>query len=167
MNSVSSENVVMTDLWKIASDKSLSCILGNMESCESEDIIIDMEDKADHEEIVNSFVKTVHNNDKSKKISISQYDYHDYLINNIENEDQNSSEYDTDDLIEDAKNFVNESQKRFVDCDVWQEIDKIRRQKRSSRRQRNQRSNFSTNCDFKAHLPFEPNKISDVKIGKT
>ena len=130
------------------------------------DSVIDMEDKDDHEEILNSFVKTVHNNDKMKKMSISQYDYHDYLINNIENEDQISSEYDTDDLIEDAKNFVQESQKRFVDNEVWQEIDTVRRQKRLSRKQRNQRSKPSTNCDDKPNLPFVPNKISEVKVGQ-
>ena len=71
MQSVSSENVVMTDLWRIASDKSLSCILGDMESCETEEIVIDTNSKTDNE-IVNSFVKIVNNNEKLKKVSISQ-----------------------------------------------------------------------------------------------
>ena len=94
-----------------------------------------------------------------QNISIPKHDYKDYLVENVP--DPNSSDYDTDDLIEDAKNFVNASKTKLVDVEVWKEIDQNRRQKRLSRHERNQKKN-SGNIDT---LPFVPKHMSDLAVG--
>ena len=159
MKSVVSEDVILTDLWKVPGNKSLSCILGDMESCESEEIVIDGTDAID------SKVQQVIEEDHKKNVSIHKLDYHDYLVNNV-HPANTSSEYDTDDLIEDAKNFVEASKTRIVDCDVWKEIDQTRRQKRISRKERNERkTKNNTSGDESIFLPFVPKSLSDLQLG--
>ena len=159
MKSVVSEDVVLTDLWKVPGNKSLSCILGDMESCESEEIVIDGNDSTDNK------IQKVIIDGNEKNVAIQKLDYHDYLVHNV-HPANTSSEYDTDDLIEDAKNFVEASKTRLVDCDVWKDIDQTRRQKRISRKERNEkkaRNNFS--ADESIHLPFVPKLLSDLQVG--
>ena len=158
MKSVERRDVVMTEVWRVAADKSLSCILGDMQSCESEEIIIDTVNHADHD-------TPVENNLSSSRMkkhfgvrtipSISKKDYHEYLINNVEH--PGSSDYDTDDLIEDARNFVKESKSRYVDNEVWKEIDQTRRQKRKSKKERDKNLGISQYCDNKVPSFFVPN----------
>ena len=169
MNTVASDNIVMTQLWKIPADKSLSCLLGDMESCEAEEIVID---GAAHTYTANIAAGSVHANTAAtvpgqRTTSVKKHDYHDYLVNNIP--EPESSEYDTDDLIEDAKNFVTASQTRFVDCEVWRDIDATRRQRRASRRARQERRaatpGLGDGNDQTISSPFVPKQLSDLKVG--
>lgn len=61
METVDTASHVITELWKLPADKSLSCLLGNMESCEDE-IVIGEENETrkafdSQTEIVKSIVK--------------------------------------------------------------------------------------------------------------
>ena len=164
MKAIAPENVVMTHLWKIASDKSLNCLLGDMESCENEEIIIgdtnnneDFVDTSSEAKISKIFDINLAN------ICIKKHDYQDYLVNNVH--EMNSSDYDTDDLIEDAKNFVTASKTRLVDSEVWKEIDETRRKKRLSRKERNSKLKQMNENESPISLPFVPKCVNDLKVG--
>ena len=45
MKTVETRDHVITELWKVPANKSLSCLLGDMESCETEEIIIGEQQK--------------------------------------------------------------------------------------------------------------------------
>ena len=66
-------------------------------------------------------------------------DYHDHLVpQSARYQHHSDSEYDTDDLIEDARNFVIAAgdSSKLVDKSDWANIDEKRRQKRLSRGER-------------------------------
>jgi len=52
------------------------------------------------------------------------------------NNDNYFSDGDTDDLIEDAKNFVKVANIKLVDMEVWNDIDEQRRKRRLTRKER-------------------------------
>ena len=167
MKTVASDNVVMTELWRIPGDKSLSCLLGNMESCDTEEIVIGEDTEAPDSA---SGVKTIKNTSVTGNISVKKHDYRDYLVNNVL--EAATSDYDTDDLIEDAKNFVTASKTRLVDIEVWREIDETRRQKRLSRKERNEKMSRKElneskyeKADDLAFPPFVPLQLANLKIG--
>ena len=165
MRTVDSENVVMTELWRIPQDKSLSCLLGDMESCDTEEIIIG------ENSVVPETIKNTKIISEVGNISIKKHDYREYLVNNVP--EAITSDYDTDDLIEDAKNFVTASKTRLVDVEVWREIDETRRKKRLTRRERS--ANVSKNkmaadsdhnsSDDLAFPPFVPRQLDQLKVG--
>ena len=161
MKTVDSENVVMTELWRIPKDKSLSCLLGDMESCDTEEIIID------DNPVVKDSIKNITSISAAGNLSVKKHDYREYLVNNVP--EAVTSDYDTDDLIEDAKNFVTASKTRLVDVEVWREIDETRRKKRLSRRERSaktSRNNKSeSNTDDLAFPPFVPKQLDNLKVG--
>lgn len=164
MKTVDSENVVMTELWKIPKDKSLSCLLGDMESCDTEEIIID------HNPVVPDNIKNTKSisiSTAAGNVSVKKHDYREYLVNNVP--EAVTSDYDTDDLIEDAKNFVTASKTRLVDVEVWREIDETRRKKRRTRKERT--ANMSrtkitdSNSNELAFPPFVPNQLDHLQVG--
>ena len=163
MKTVDSENVVMTELWKIPKDKSLSCLLGDMESCDTEEIIID------GNPVVKDSIKNITSISGAGNLSVKKHDYREYLVNNVP--EAVTSDYDTDDLIEDAKNFVTASKTRLVDVEVWREIDETRRKKRLSRRERsakmsrNNNNNSDSKNDELAFPPFVPKQLDNLKVG--
>ena len=165
MNTVASDNIVMTQLWRIPADKSLSCLLGDMESCEAEEIVIDLAPDTADTAAGSGHANTAAAVPGQRTTSVKKHDYHDYLVNNIP--EPESSEYDTDDLIEDAKNFVTASQTRFVDCEVWRDIDATRRQRRVSRRARQERRAATSGQGDEQIIspPFVPKQLSDLKVG--
>ena len=161
MKTVQSQEHVITELWKVPANKSLSCLLGDMESCETEDIVIGEDDndganKSKIEQIDNKTFRT-------------KTDYRDHLV--VHQEPSNSSDYDTDDLIEDAKNFVRAANEKFVDVDGWREIDEKRRQTRLTRKERNQK--LSAGLTSGGEEPnavrlsghFVPQRVSDLRLG--
>ena len=165
MKTVGTENVVMTELWRIPQDKSLSCLLGDMESCDTEEIIIG-ENSVVPDTIKSTKIVTAVGN-----ISVKKHDYREYLVNNVP--EAITSDYDTDDLIEDAKNFVTASKTRLVDVEVWKEIDETRRKKRLTRRERSAKmsdnkiaadSNHNVSDDL-AFPPFVPKQLDQLKVG--
>ena len=141
-------------------NKSLSCLLGDMESCETEEIVIG------EEEIRN--MPNMEQLDK-KTSDLTSSDYRDHLIGDPG--PSCSSEYDTDDLIEDAKNFVLAAQEKFVDVDGWAEIDQKRRQTRLSRKARSEKLSrkvaidMEENVDLHCSKYFVPRTLSDLKLG--
>ena len=164
MKTVDSENVVMTELWKIPQDKSLSCLLGDMESCDTEEIVIG-------ENSVPDTIKSTKIITAVGNIFVQKHDYREYLVNNVP--EAITSDYDTDDLIEDAKNFVTASKTRLVDVEVWKEIDETRRKKRLTRRERSAKmsdnkiaadSNHNVSDDL-AFPPFVPKQLDQLKVG--
>ena len=162
MKTVDSEDIVMTELWRIPQDKSLSCLLGDMESCDTEEIIID--ENADYHSDNNNI-----KGNSVGKITVKKHDYREYLVNNVP--EAVTSDYDTDDLIEDAKNFVTASKTRLVDVDVWREIDENRRRKRLTRRERsatnyrNKIADSNQDNNDLAFPPFVPRQQDQLKIG--
>ena len=161
MKTVDTENVVMTELWRIPQDKSLSCLLGDMESCDTKEIIIG-ENSVVPDTIKSTKIVTAVGN-----ISVKKHDYREYLVNNVP--EAITSDYDTDDLIEDAKNFVTASKTRLVDVEVWKEIDETRRKKRLSRRERSAKmsrnNDRESNTDELAFPPFVPKQLDQLKVG--
>ena len=154
MKTVESPDHVITELWKVPANKSLSCLLGDMESFETEDIIIGDEDDVDLSKTEQSAKKTV----------LNKTDYRDHLVGQ---EELASSDYDTDDLIEDAKNFVKAANEKFVDVDCWAEIDEKRRQSRLSRKERNQKMSRSVGSDREERVSrhFVPVRLSELSVG--
>ena len=141
-------------------NKSLSCLLGDMESCETEEIVIgekEMRKMPNMEQL-----------DK-KTADLTSTDYRDHLIGDPGV--CGSSEYDTDDLIEDAKNFVLAAQEKFVDVGGWAEIDQKRRQTRLSRKTRSEKLSRKVANDREEDVGlngskyFVPRTLSDLKLG--
>merc|ERR1712150_370537 len=69
-------------------------------------------------------------------------DYEKYLVPTLNkplSDNKYHSDMDTDDLIEDAKNFVKASDIQLVDMEVWNDIDEKRRKRRLSRKERDRR----------------------------
>ena len=160
MKTVEAPDHVITELWKVPANKSLSCLLGDMESCETEEIIIGEEE--------NGNMTSLPPLDK-KTADLTSTDYRDHLIGDPGN--CLSSDYDTDDLIEDARNFVLAAQEKFVDVDGWVEIDNKRRQTRLSRRARTEKvtRKVAKEENVDVGLPgtkyFVPRTLSDLKLG--
>ena len=88
MKTVETTDHVITELWKVPANKSLSCLLGDMESCETEEIVIGGEE--------NRTLPTLDQLDK-KTADLTSTDYRDHLIGDPGHD--GSSDYDTDDLI--------------------------------------------------------------------
>ena len=160
MKTVETRDHVITELWKVPANKSLSCLLGDMESCETEEIVIG------EEEIRN--MPNMERLDK-KTADRASSDYRDHLIGDPGG--CGSSEYDTDDLIEDAKNFVLAAQERFVDVGGWAEIDQKRRQTRLSRKARSEKisrkivNDRGEDVGLTGSKYFVPRTLSDLKLG--
>ena len=162
MKTVDSENVVMTELWRIPKDKSLSCLLGDMKSCDTEEIIIDH-----NSEVPDSIKNITSISAAAGNLSVKKHDYREYLVNNVP--EAVTSDYDTDDLIEDAKNFVTASKTRLVDVEVWREIDETRRKKRQTRKERTAKMSRNritdSNSNELAFPPFVPNQLDHLQVG--
>ena len=162
MKSVETADHVITELWKVPANKSLSCLLGDMESCETEEIIIGEQQQE------NRNMPNFQQLDK-KTADLTPTDYRDHLIGDPG--ECLSSDYDTDDLIEDARNFVLAAQEKFVDVDGWVEIDNKRRQTRLSRRARTEKvtRKVAKEENVDVGLPgtkyFVPRTLSDLKLG--
>ena len=163
MKTVEAPDHVITELWKVPANKSLSCLLGDMESCETEEIIIGEEE--------NGNMASLPPLDK-KTADLTSTDYRDHLIGDPGQ--GCSSEYDTDDLIEDARNFVLAAREQFVDVEGWAEIDKKRRQTRLSRKARTEKLSRKVVKEENVAvgppgLPgskyFVPRTLSDLKLG--
>merc|ERR1712025_224323 len=114
------------------SNKSLNCLLGQVESCDNNELVIG------HEPDTNKFFST-----RSYSLKpVVKTDYKDYLVPTVnigtcDNKNNEQSDgYDTDDLIEDAKNFVKVADTKLVGIEDWKEIDEQRRKRRLTRRER-------------------------------
>jgi len=167
LNTVDTTSHIITELWKLAGDKSDNCLLGKMESCETE-IVIGVETAANsqmfshHPEIARHVVKA---------------DYRDFLVPTENANTLNSqSDGDTDDLIEDAKNYIRTAQVKLVDNEDWKDIDNKRRKRRLSKKERDKRkesSKFGSDGeenevdlnDIKTSEPYLPRRISDLEVG--
>ena len=165
MKTVETADHVITELWKVPANKSLSCLLGDMESCETEEIIIGEQQQE------NRNMPNFQQLDK-KTADLTPTDYRDHLIGDPGQ--GCSSEYDTDDLIEDARNFVLAAREQFVDVEGWAEIDKKRRQTRLSRKARTEKLSRKVVKEENVAvgppgLPgskyFVPRTLSDLKLG--
>ena len=162
MKTVETRDHVITELWKVPANKSLSCLLGDMESCETEEIIIGEQQKETRN------LPNFQQLDK-KTADLTPTDYRDHLIGDPGHD--GSSDYDTDDLIEDAKNFVLAAQEKFVDVEGWAEIDQRRRQRRLSRRARSETlprkvgSERDESVGLNGSKYFVPRTLSDLRLG--
>ena len=160
MKTVETTDHVITELWKVPANKSLGCLLGDMESCETEEIVIGGEE--------NRTLPTLDQLDK-KTADLTSTDYRDHLIGDPGHD--GSSDYDTDDLIEDAKNFVLAAQEKFVDLEGWAEIDQRRRQRRLSRKARSETlsrkvgSERDESVGLNGSKYFVPRTLSDLRLG--
>merc|ERR1719474_1026521 len=131
------------------SNKSLQCLMGNMGSCDDGDEII----IGDETQVDGSFER------RYIPRKLKKYDYHDFLVPNSSScRNFSTSGSDTDDLIEDAKNFVNIAQTKLVDPDDWKDIDEKRKQRRKSRKERDKKTRRSSGKDkiqnFNSEDPF-------------
>jgi len=96
-------------------------------------------------------------------------------VNIDTNASNQQSDGDTDDLIEDAKNFVKAADIKLVDMEDWKDIDEKRRKRRLTRSERNKRrmneemaSDGEDTTDMlsrKSCEPFLPRRISDLREG--
>merc|ERR1712088_1273582 len=116
----SQQTHVITQLWKIPSMKHAKALLGQMESCDA-DILEIGDDEVDKkssasEEQLTSKVET---------------DYRVHLVERAQCATE--SDYDTDDLIEDARNFVITGKSKLVDMSDWADIDEKRQRRRQKR----------------------------------
>merc|ERR1712156_102668 len=119
----SQQTHVITQLWKIPSMKHAKALLGQMESCDSDVLEIGGEEV-----------------DSRASASAEQFtakvetDYRVHLVEKTHYNDD--SDYDPDDLIEDARNFVITGKSKLVDMADWASIDEKRRLSRQNREEK-------------------------------
>jgi len=173
MKTVESQQThVITQLWKIPSMKHAKALLGQMESCDSDVLEIGGEEV-----------------DSRTSASAEQFtakvetDYRVHLVEKTHYNDD--SDYDTDDLIEDARNFVITGKSKLVDMADWASIDEKRRLSRQSRgekrrtRKRGESTTSSLGSDgdgdgagdevdggkLKSSAPFLPRRQCELQKG--
>jgi len=150
LHAVDDRDHVITDLWNISNQKVSLAMVGHMNSCQEEDTIIDC--------------STI--NDKNNR----HVNYKDALIpleGKLNESDNSDSGNDTDDLIEDARDFVRIGQRKLVTLDDWEKIDYNRKERRRLRLENgvSSREDLWSKADWAQENPFLPRSLTDLRLG--